>query len=314
MKHSYIKSWSTQAAQVREGARGFKAGCENPDLWSLADTRKTIEGMMSQGYAAMKHDDDVFASVDMAGIAAEMVSIARAKPSCTLLYIHGGSFCLGNPATARTISVPLARQANATVYVPGYRLAPEHPFPAGIDDCFTAYRFLIETAKVEPTTLFIGGDSCGANLAYATLLRARAAGLPMPQGVISFSPWMDLTSALPSFRTNARLDDFVNVNIVDKWVSQYMGASSWANQLGSPLGADLEGTPSAFIACGSTEVWHDDADVLARKLDKLGIDVEFEVWMEMPHVWPIFAGGLPEADAVLDHAAKFMLRNTGRKF
>ena len=312
MKYSSIERGSPQSAGVREGARGFRASCESFDAVPLEGRRAGILGMIDYGYNNhIKRDDDLFTQVNMGGVPAEVVTVAGTAPDCSLLFFHGGSFFLGSPATARTISVPLARLANVKVYVPDYRLAPEHTFPAGVNDCFAAYKHLIEVEKVDPARLFVGGDSCGANLAYGALLLARAAGLPMPCGTVNFSPWMDLTSSLPSFRSNAALDEFVHINIVDPWVAQYMSAESWANPLASPLGADLKGTPAAFIACGSTEVWRDDASVLAHKLDKLGVDVEFEVWKDMPHVWPIFAGQLPEADEVLQNAANFMRSRLG---
>lgn len=309
MKFSNIEQSSPQSQVVRENTRGFRASCEHPDVVSLQDRRQAIIGMMEDGYMNhLRRDGDRFASADMGGVAAEVVSIAGAAPDCNTLFLHGGSYFLGNPQTARPITISLARGANAKVFVPDYRLAPEHKFPAAVDDSFAAYRHLLEVEGVDPGSLFLGGDSCGANLAYGVLLKARVAGLPMPRGMVCFSPWLDLTSSLPSFRANAQLDEFVHVNIVDSWVGQYMGEESWAHQLASPLGADLSGMPACFIACGSTEVWHDDSLVLAHRLDKLGVDVELEVWKDMPHVWPIFAGQLPEADAVLGSAARFMRR------
>lgn len=310
MKHTNIERSSPQSQAVRENTRGFRASCERPDAVPLEDRRLAIVGMMEDGYAQyVRREGDVFTSDDMGGVAAEVVSIAGATSDCKLLFLHGGAYFLGNPQTARPITVSLARLANAKVFAPDYRLAPEHRFPAAVDDSFAAYKYLLEVEGADPGTLFLGGDSCGANLAYGALLKARAAGLPMPRGVICFSPWLDLTSSLPSFRANAQLDEFVHVNIVDSWVAQYMGKESWAHPLASALGADLTGMPASFIACGSTEVWHDDATVLAHRLDKLGVDVELEVWKDMPHVWPIFAGQLPEADEVLRHAAQFMRRH-----
>ena len=309
MKYSIIERCSPQSAGVREGARGFRATCERFDAVPLEGRRAGIIGMMDYGYSNhVKRDDDMLTSVKMGGVPAEVVTVAGTKPDCDLLFLHGGAFFLGSPQTARTISVPMARLANAKVHVPDYRLAPEHKFPAAVNDCFAAYKHLIEVEQVDPTRLFVGGDSCGANLAYGAIFMARAAGLPMPRGVVNFSPWLDLTSSLPSFRSNAQVDEFVHVNIIDPWVAQYMGTESWAHPLTSPLGADLKGMPAAFIACGSTEVWRDDASVLAHKLDKLGVDVEFEIWNDMPHVWPVFAGQLPEADEVLQNAAQFMRR------
>jgi monoterpene epsilon-lactone hydrolase len=310
VKYSKIERSSPQSQAVREQTRGFRASCERPDEVPLQERRLAIIGMMDDGYRNhVRHDSDVFTSADLGGVAAEIVSVSRASHACNLLFLHGGAYFLGNPQTARPITVSLARLASAKVFVPDYRLAPEHRFPAAVDDAFAAYRHLVDVEGVDPGTLFVGGDSCGANLAYGALLRARAAGLPMPRGMVSFSPWLDLTSSLPSFRANAQLDEFVHVNIVDSWVAQYMGEESWAHPLASPLGADLKGMPPSFIACGSTELWHDDATVLAHRLDKLGADVELEVWKDMPHVWPIFAGQLPEADAVLGSAAQFMKRH-----
>jgi len=309
VKYTSIERSSAQSLAVRENTRGFRASCEQPDAVSVQERRLAIAGMMEEGYSQhVRRDGDVFGSVDMNGVPAEVVGIAGATPDCNLLFIHGGAYCLGSPQTARTLSVPLARDANARVFVPDYRLAPEHRFPAAADDVLAAYKYLVEAEKADPARLFIGGDSCGVNLALGAVLRARQAGLPAPRGIVAFSPWLDLTSSLPSFRTNAQRDEFVHPNIVDTWVAQYMGQESWAHPLASPLGADLGGMPACFIACGSTEMWHDDAAVLANRLDKLGTGVELEVWKDMPHVWPIFAGQLPEADEALANAARFMRR------
>jgi len=309
VKYTSIERSSVQSQGVRANARGFRTSCERADAVSVQERRLAIAGMMEEGYSQyLRSESDLFCSLDMGGVPAEVVSIAGTNPDCNLLFLHGGAYFLGSPQTARTLTVPLARHANARVFVPDYRLAPEHRFPAAADDALAAYRHLIVGEGFDPRSLFIGGDSCGVNLAIGALLRAREAGLPLPRGIVGFSPWLDLTSSLPSFRTNAHADEFVHVDIVDTWVAQYMGEESWAHPLASPLGADLRGMPAAFIACGSTEIWRDDAAILAHKLDKLGVDVELEVWKDMPHVWPIFAGQLPEADEALSNAAQFMRR------
>lgn len=309
MKYEEVVRESPESVEIRKHMRGFKASNEDFHSIPIEERRAGFLNMMRENYR--RRPDHVIEQLDMNGVPGECIRIAGSSPERTLLYLHGGAFYLGAPETHRTITTKLAQEANAVVYVPDYRLAPEHKFPAAPEDCFASYKWLIETQKVDPEKLAVGGDSCGSNLAYATLLQARAAGLPLCAATINISPWLDLTSCLPSIEKNRDADDFIHLNCVDPIVGNYMGEHSWADPLASPLFADLKGMPPAFVQVGSTEVLLDDARSFARKSDKLGVQVELEVWKLMPHIWPINAGMMPEADEALERIAGFVRRTTG---
>ncbi|MBF9067400.1 alpha/beta hydrolase [Streptacidiphilus fuscans] len=221
-----------------------------------------------------------------------------------LLYLHGGGYVIGSPDTHAGLVGELARRAGILATSVAYRLAPEHPFPAALDDGLAAYRELLE-AGTDPRDLVVGGDSAGGGLILATLLAAREAGLPLPAAAVVFSPWADLTLSGASIRSKEEADPiFVEADLRD-YADLYVGAGDRAQQLVSPLFADLAGLPPLLVQVGANEVLLDDAVRLAARAGAADVEVTLEIGAGLPHVFQHHYGRLDEADAALDRVARF---------
>jgi acetyl esterase/lipase len=233
----------------------------------------------------------------------------RSSSAPTVLYLHGGGYYFCSPQTHRSIVFGLATRADARAFSLDYRLAPEHRFPAALDDATAAYRQLIANG-IAPGAIVVAGDSAGGGLALATLVALRDAGDPLPAGGLLFSPWTDLAASGDTLRTNDGLDPMFSGHAIGPAAKLYLGETSPTNPYASPLYADLHGLPPLFMMAGSTEVLLDDSRRVADKARAAGVECEFEVWEKMPHVWPMFAPFIPEANRALDGAAAFVRRVT----
>ncbi|MBT2793485.1 alpha/beta hydrolase [Paraburkholderia strydomiana] len=229
----------------------------------------------------------------------------------TVLYLHGGGYYFCSPRTHRSIVFGLATRANAPVFSLDYRLAPEHRFPAALDDATAAYRHLIAEGTA-PESIVIAGDSAGGGLALATLVALRDAGDPLPAGAVLFSPWTDLAATGASIVDNDGADPMFSGPAIAKAAKVYLGDMPATHPYASPVYADLRGLPPLFMMAGSTEVLLDDSRRVAANARAAGVDCELEVWKKMPHAWPIFAPFIPEANRALDRAAAFVGRVTSR--
>jgi monoterpene epsilon-lactone hydrolase len=227
----------------------------------------------------------------------------------TLLYFHGGGYFACSPATHRPLTLALAAAAEARTFVPVYRLAPEHRFPAAVEDAVAAYRRVIALGT-PASRLVVGGDSAGGGLALAALLSLRDAGDALPAGAVLFSPWTDLAATGASVVSNARRDVMFHGGSIAKGARVYLGDTPATHPLASPLYADLRGLPPLFIQASDSEVLLDDSTRLAAKAAAAGVAVDFTAWHGLPHVWQVFASMLPEARAALAEAAVFVRRVT----
>ncbi len=243
----------------------------------------------------------------IAGEWIEREAEATLQPSRTLLYLHGGGYYFCSPATHRVVTLALGVGADARVFVPDYRLAPEHRFPAAVEDALMAYRGLL-AAGIPATRIVVAGDSAGGGLALALLLSLRQAGDPRPAAAVLFSPWTDLAATGDSLIRNNRSDPLFDGRTVGKAARIYLGATPPTEPLASPLYADLAGLPPLFIQASDSEVLLDDSTRLAEKARRAGVEVEYRAWHGLPHVWQIFANFLPEGRAALDEAARFIRR------
>ncbi|TPE50827.1 alpha/beta hydrolase [Amaricoccus solimangrovi] len=229
----------------------------------------------------------------------------------TLLWLHGGAYCLGSPRTHAAMVAHLARRIGGSAVLPAYRLAPEHPFPAAVEDAAAAYRALLAEG-VDPGTLVLGGDSAGGGLVFALLGQLGALGLPAPACVLAFSPWVDLTLARPSLTELASRESLLPVSRVTEIRDLYLAGADPRDPRASPLFADLAGAPPTLIQASEAEILRDDARALAEALVRQGVDARLELWPDTPHGWQLYQEHVPEADHALHRAAAFVRRRLGQ--
>lgn len=222
-----------------------------------------------------------------------------------LLWLHGGAYCIGSPRTHAAMAATLAARIGARAILPDYRLAPEHPFPAGLDDAAAAWAALLAEG-VPPGRIALGGDSAGGGLAFALLHRLLAEGAPRPAAILAFSPWADLTQTARSLRTLARRDALIPVARFAEIRDLYLAGSDPRDPRASPVFGRFVGGPPAFVQSSRAEVLRDDARALVARLRADGVAVEHDEWARTPHVWQMYHGFLPEADRALAAAARFL--------
>jgi acetyl esterase/lipase len=253
--------------------------------------------------------------IDLAGVACEWLLAKGADPDRRLLYIHGGGWTAGNLDSHRPLSARISQAAGAAVLAVHYRLAPEHPFPAGLDDCVHALRWLRANGPDGPAparSLFVAGDSAGGNLTFATLLACKERGIPLPNGAIPISAATDFSAAGESFRTRAAVDPIIPaipeaIRALGPVYTQ--GRADPLSPLCSPLNGDLGGLPPLLVQVGDAEVLLDDSTRIAAKAKAAGVDVTLRVYPDMPHVWHLFAPFLPEASTAIDEIGAFVRKH-----
>jgi acetyl esterase/lipase/CubicO group peptidase (beta-lactamase class C family) len=252
-------------------------------------------------------DDAVVEPVDATGVPAEWVSVLDAGEH-VILYLHGGGFSLGSLAGQREFAARLARATSARVLVLDYRLAPEHPFPAALEDTLAGYRFLLSQG-VAPTQIVLVGDSAGGNLVLAALIALRDAGEPLPAGAVTMSPPTDLEGTGASITGRAHLDPAFDADILVACTHQYLAGVDPHSPLASPLYADLTGLPPLLMFVGSAEMLYDDTRRLADRARSTGVEVTVEEGEGLPHIWPRFAMILPEGQRAVEQMAAFTNRH-----
>ena len=249
--------------------------------------------------------------VDLNGVQAEWTLPDDGDPSGTLLYLHGGGYFQGSIATHRRLVAALCLAGGTRGLSVGYRLAPEHRFPAAVDDAVAAYRWLISDGGEEPDRVIIAGDSAGGGLTFATLIALRDAGDPMPAGGFGISPWTDLAGTGDSLLTRKDQDPFIDPNEVHQTAARYAGDTDPRHPLVSPLYGDLHGLPPLLIHVGGAEVLYDDAARMADAARGAGVEVEFADWPDAFHVWHMMAGMIPEADEAVAAAGAWIAKRVG---
>jgi acetyl esterase/lipase len=249
--------------------------------------------------------DITFEAGKLAGLPVLASTTPGARTDQTLLYIHGGAFVIGNPTDYRSLSAELGRAAGVSAVSLDYRLAPEHPFPAAVDDCVAAYRALLE-GGIKPADIVLAGDSAGGGLVIATLVAARDAGLPMPAGALTISPWVDLACTGSSMQSKIAADPSITREGLLANAELYLQGKPLTTPLASPLYADLRGLPPVFVQVGTAEVLLDDAIRLVGALGAADVPVHLSVWPNMPHVWHIFGFMLSEGRDALTEAGVFL--------
>lgn len=238
------------------------------------------------------------------GVPAIVATPTASTPQRHILYIHGGGYTVGSPKSHIAMCARLAKRASATVTVIDYRLAPEHVYPAAIEDCVAAYRAIV--AETDPALLTIAGDSAGGGATLATLGVLKQAGDPMPGAVYLLSPWTDLTASGESVVTRAAFDPMFDGEGLLEAAAVYAGATPLDHPGVSPLFADPTGYPPTLIQTGMDEILLSDSTRLAERLEAAGVDVRLDLRDGLWHVYPILAGYMPEATEALVRAAAFI--------
>lgn len=268
----------------------------------IVEQRRIFAELMS--YVPLAADVRVEPAI-LGGVPVEIITIDGIETDGTVLYFHGGAYAIGSAALSAGLASEVARRSGARVVSVDYRLAPEHPYPAAVDDAVAAYRALLDSGIPADKVVF-AGESAGGGLALAALLTVVEAGLPRPAAVYVASPWADLTTSGSSMTTKAAADPSVTPEGLRIRSKDYAGTVDPAEHRLSPVFADLTSFPPMLIQVGGNEVLLDDATRLANRAATDGVSVTLEVTPDVPHVFVSFAGMLDEADSALDNAGRFL--------
>jgi epsilon-lactone hydrolase len=251
--------------------------------------------------------------IDAGGVKAEWIVPPNAANDRAILYLHGGGYVMGSINTHRAMVARIARASQARALALDYRLAPEYPFPAAVDDATAAYRWLLAQGY-KPNKIVVSGDSAGGGLVLAALVALRDAKVALPACAVPISPWTDMEGTGASMKTNASKDPMIappggNGGLFNM-AKAYIGSADPKNPLASPLHADYRGLPPLLIQVGGTETLLDDSTRVAEKAQAAGVKVDLEIWDEMIHVWHVFAKLLPEGQQAIDRIGQYVLQHT----
>ena len=242
---------------------------------------------------------------EFAGMRAEWLTPQAPVRGKAMLYLHGGAYVFGNCTTHRQLVSYVARACGIRALVVEYRLAPENPFPAAIEDSVAAYRALRDEGY-GPGDIVLAGDSAGGGLVMALLLSLREAGEEMPAGAVMLSPWLDLTASGESMTTRAKRDPWFKPPDMPIIASYYCEEDEYRNPLVSPVFADVGGLPPIYIQVGDDEILLSDSTRIAEKLEAAGGDVTLEIWPNMFHVFQVFVHQMPESREAIDKLVPFV--------
>lgn len=281
---------------------GEKMAQAGSDLKAM---RAVMEGMSSFPSAG----DTKCTPVNAGGVPAEWISASGAADDRVILYVHGGGYVMGSVTTHRETIARLSKAAKARALALDYRLAPEHPFPAAVDDAVAAYRWLL-SQNIKPSRIVVAGDSAGGGLALATLVALRDAKVPLPAAGVCISPWVDMEGLGASMTTRAQVDPVVQKQGLLGMAQLYLGGKDPKSPLAAPLHANLEGLPPLLIQVGDAETLLDDSTRVTEKAKRSGVKVDLEIWPEMPHVWHLFAPFLPEGQQAIEKIGQYVQAQT----
>jgi len=276
-----------------------------PDL-QITDLRRhmaRMEGRLARGPLHMQTE-----AVSLDGVPATWFGGPEREHTGTLLYLHGGAWAVHLPRIYARLAATLSHLTGMRVLLPDYRLAPEDPFPAGVDDCFTAYRWLIDRGY-RGRPLALAGDSAGGNLSLITLMRARDAMLALPDCAALLSPATDLTFSGASMRYNATLDPMFSASSTEQLPDLYCPGQDRRNPLLSPLFGNWQGLPPLLFHAGSTEMLLDDSIRAQDRARQAGVEADIDVYVALPHVWHVISW-LPEAKRATRQLAEFILQKS----
>lgn len=274
---------------------------------TLPEWRKAFDGL---GDMFQPAGDAAFASVDAGGVPGEWCQTPGCDQRRAVLFLHGGGYCMGSLRSHRHLASEISRAARASVLSIDYRLAPEAPFPAAVDDALAAYRLLLARG-IAAGSISIAGDSAGGGLAVALLIAIRDAGLPQPASAVCISPWLDLELTGSSMATKAAEDQMAPRPMLQFLRDTYLAGQDVRHPLASPIHADLKGIAPLLLMVGSAEVLIDDAVRLAGAAGAAEVPVRLEIWPEMVHVWPLFHPMLGEGRRAIARIGDFIREHDG---
>jgi epsilon-lactone hydrolase len=284
--------------------KGIKAGAKKLKLEEkeIGESRQLIDSF-ARKFSRLPKNCKV-EPVQIEGIYAEWIFNNQSVEGKVILYLHGGGYGYCSADTHRSLAASIMNESGVRVLLPEYRLAPEHPFPAAIEDTITIYRWLL-TQGYDSSNIIFAGDSAGGGLSVAATLVLRDQYEPLPAALVCLSPWVDLTSSGESYRKNSEKDPYLRNDLVRKTAQHYAGGESFDNHLISPVFADLCGLPQMFIQVGSIEILLSDAQLLTAKARQAGVEVQLKIWKGMWHVWQI-SDRLTEAKQAVKEIGNFI--------
>jgi acetyl esterase/lipase len=292
-------------ALMRLAARQLGQRCLNPALpWQVQRTRLD---QLSRTFRPPR--GTTVAEQIIGGVRTEVVSAGKPGSRRTVIHFHGGGYCLGSARTARSWAARLSAKTGCRVVLPEYRLAPEHPYPAALQDARAVMAAL--SAEDKPGSVVVSGDSAGGGLALALALSMRDQGQELPAGCILLSPWLDLGRDRRAVPDLVRQDVLLSPDWLDACARAYAAPEAWADHLVSPLGAATAGLPPLLIQAAAGELLAPDAELLAASASASGVDVTYTRWPRMWHDFVLQAGLLAAADSALAQAAWFVRKVTG---
>lgn len=243
------------------------------------------------------------------GVPCELYTPPGADTSRIILYVHGGGYVIGSLVSHRPVVSELARASGCQALAVDYRLAPENVYPAAVEDSISAYSWLLDNGY-QPGSIVIAGDSAGGGLTVGTLVGLKAANLPMAGAGVCISPWADMEANGESYQTRKDIDPMVTQELIQMMGKTYIGEGDLRADTASPVHADLSGLPPLLIQVGSAEVLFSDAETLAKNAEAAGVEVTFEEWPEMVHVWHLFFQNLADGRKAIERIGEFVKEKT----
>jgi acetyl esterase/lipase len=290
--------------------RAFYASMQPPEgapapTW--AERRAAMDGF---GEIGSLPEGTLVVPVDIDGMAAEGLVPQGYDESRQILYLHGGGYVIGSPKSHRPMCARLALEAGCPVLVPDYRMGPENPFPAAVEDGVKAWKHLLD-AGIDPARMVIAGDSAGGGLTLAVALALRDEGLPQPAGLFCISPWADLRQVGKAYETVPHLDPMISVQGLDQFAEAYLAGADPGHPHASPALGDFTGIAPILIHVSGAEVLMSDSIAVTEAAGLAGVPVRLEIWPEMLHVWHAWSGQLTAGRKALAGAGTWIREVTG---
>jgi acetyl esterase/lipase len=276
--------------------------------------QKTIAELRAESQARAATplpDGTMHAAADADGVPGEWVAAPGVALDAVFLFLHGGGYYRGSAASSRATSARIAAACGARVFSIDYRLAPEHPFPAAVEDAHTAYRWLLDQG-IAANRIAVGGISAGGGLTLALLLKLKQDGAPLPAAAVPMSAWTDLAQSGETMVSKAEIDPAISKPYLDRMAGHYLAGADPRTPLASPLHGALDGLPPLLIQVGTAETLLDDSRRFAERARAAGVDVTYEPWEDMIHGWHGNGDVLPEANEAIAAIGAFFKQKIAR--